>query len=488
MQTRTAGRIAWSLMGLVVLVVLASLWLDVLNRLNSLPPGFPSIWNDLVGLSLFVLPYAAVGALIVSRHPGNRIGAIFLIVGLGAAVVFLAGQYAVHLLLSGSGPGTGGAWAAWLSGWSEPLWVLALTSLILLFPDGRLPSRRWLPVAWLWGLMFAALVAPHFVPGSMAEVTGFDVGNPVGISALGFLRRYMDVGFHLLVWVLLPASFVALVVRFRISGGIERQQIKWITFVLVIDIAMLEMVEFGLSVPQALQLMVFGALPIAAGVAIFRYRLYDIDVILNKTLVYGVLAAFIGAVYVLVAVVIGAIVGATELLSLVATAIAAMAFKPVQQRAQRLANRLVYGERAAPYETLSLFSEQVAEVYSTDEVLPRMARILAEGTGASRAEVWLRFGSELRPFASWPGEGASTSPVEISGDSLPRIVEASRVEAASSTAQVCDRGELIGALTVTKPPYAPLTPVEEKLLSDLASRAGPVLRNVALIADLRRPG
>ncbi len=113
----------------------------------------------------------------------------------------------------------------------------------------------------------------------------------------------------------------------------------------------------------------------------------------------------------MVAVVIGALIGATEVLSLVATAIAAVAFKPVQHRAQRLANRVVYGERAAPYETLSRFSEQVAEVYSTNEVLPRMARILAEGTGASRAEVWL--------------------------------------------------------------------------LADLASRGGAVLRNVALIADLR---
>jgi hypothetical protein len=243
--------------------------------------------------------------------------------------------------------------------------------------------------------------------------------------------------------------------------------------------------EFGVSVPQPLEFVVFGALAVAAGIAILKHRLYDIDVILNKTLVYGTVATFMGAVYVVVAVVIGAVVGATEVLSLVATAIVAVAFKPVQHRAQRFANRVVYGERAAPYETLSRFSEQMAEVYSSDEVLPRMARVLAEGTGASRAEVWLRFGSELRPFASWPQEAASTSPVAISHDSLPKIVAASRVQAASSTAEVRDRGELVGALTVTKSPYEPLTPVEEKLLSDLAARVGPVLRDVALIADLR---
>ncbi len=487
MQTRTARWIAWSLLGLALLLVMASVWLDVLNRHNQLPPGFPSIWSDLVGLPLFVVPFAAVGALIVSRRPGNRIGAIFLIVGLGTATVFLAEQYAIHLVLTGRGPGAGGAWAAWLSGWFEPLWVLALTSLVLLFPDGHLPSRRWVPVALLWWLMFATLVAPHFVPGSVSEVTDFDIDNPVGIPALGFLRGYMDVGFHLLIWIVLPGSLVALVLRYRHSRGFERQQMKWITFILIVEIVMVELLEFSVSVPVPLQLMVFSALAIAAGIAILKYRLYDIDVILKQTLVYGALAAFIGAVYVVVAVVIGALIGATEVLSLVATAIVAVAFKPVQHRAQRLANRIVYGERAAPYATLSRFSEQVAEVYPTDEVLPRMAKILAEGTGASRAEVWLRFGSELRPFASWPQEGASTSSVAASSDSVPTIVAESRVEAASRTAEVRDRGEIVGALTVTKPPYEPLTPVEEKLLADLASRAGPVLRNVALIADLRTP-
>src|SRR5881396_2019075 len=101
MQTRTGKWIAWSLMGLVVLLVLASLWLDILNRHHTLPPGFPTLWSDLLGLLLFVMPFAAVGALIVSRRPGNRIAAIFLIVGVGTALEFLASQYAVHLVLTG---------------------------------------------------------------------------------------------------------------------------------------------------------------------------------------------------------------------------------------------------------------------------------------------------------------------------------------------------------------------------------------------------
>jgi signal transduction histidine kinase len=183
--------------------------------------------------------------------------------------------------------------------------------------------------------------------------------------------------------------------------------------------------------------------------------------------------------------VIGAFIGATEGLALVATAIVAVAFQPVRARAQGIANRLVYGKRATPYEVLSEFSERVAETYSIEDVLPRMARILAEGTGAIRTEVWLRVRSELRPAASWPEGGTSASPVAITGDVLPAIASASRVAAATSVAQVRHQGVLLGALTVIKPPLEPLTPAEEKLLADLASQAGLVLRNVALLSDLR---
>jgi signal transduction histidine kinase len=178
-------------------------------------------------------------------------------------------------------------------------------------------------------------------------------------------------------------------------------------------------------------------------------------------------------------VVIGAFIGVTEGLSLLATAIVAVAFQPIRQRAQRVANRLVYGERATPYEVLSEFSEHVGEAYAGEDILLRMARLLAEGTGASTAIVWLRIGSEIRPAATWPSNGAPPAPRHLDDDQVPGFDDA------SVSAPVRHHGELLGVLTLVKPPNEALSPVEQKLVTDLAAQAGLVLRNSRLIEDLR---
>ena len=170
----------------------------------------------------------------------------------------------------------------------------------------------------------------------------------------------------------------------------------------------------------------------------------------------------------------------SRLLTVLAAVVMAVAFQPVRERARRLANRVVYGKRATPYEVLSDFSERAAGAYSTEDVLPRMAPVLAEGTGATRAEVWLRVGAELRPAASWP-EPSGEEPLRL------RIVgdELSEVPGSGQAFPVRHQGELLGALTLTKPPSEPLTPTETKLLSDLASQVGLVLRNVRLTSELQ---
>jgi signal transduction histidine kinase len=150
----------------------------------------------------------------------------------------------------------------------------------------------------------------------------------------------------------------------------------------------------------------------------------------------------------------------------------------VRERLQKVANRLVYGKRATPYEVLSQFSERVAESYAADDVLPRMARVLADGTGAARADVWLRAGDLLRQAASWPTDSADVEPSRVIGDALPEMLEADRA------VEVRHQGELLGALTVTKRKGESLTPVEEKLLTDLAAQAGLVLKNVGLTSEL----
>jgi signal transduction histidine kinase len=220
----------------------------------------------------------------------------------------------------------------------------------------------------------------------------------------------------------------------------------------------------------------FVGIPAAIAVAIFRYRLYDVDLVIRKTVVFGVLAAFITAVYVAVVVGLGSIFTNTLVLRIAATALVAVAFQPVRDRANRLANRLVYGDRASPYEVLARFGERVGETYASDDVLPRIARVIAEGTAAARSDVWLRLGDRLTLAASWPVSEPQAS-FAIEGDDLPPI-DADRV------APVRHQGELLGAIAVTKPASEPLAAGEAELLDRLAEQAGLVLANARLTADL----
>ena len=251
---------------------------------------------------------------------------------------------------------------------------------------------------------------------------------------------------------------VALVRRRSRASAIVRQQLKWFLFACAFILFTGFVPHFAsvvITFPPDVTFVIsaffiasFILVPVAAGFAILRYRLYDIDVVISRTLVYGSLAVFITAVYVGVVVGIGTLIGSggqpNLVLSIVATAIVAVAFQPVRERLQKVANRLVYGKRATPYEVLSQFSERVAETYAAEEALPKMARILADGTGAERARVWLRAGTLLRPAAAWPeADGAAEEPVPVRGDDLPDLPGEEAVP-------VRHQGELLGALTVTK--------------------------------------
>jgi len=210
-------------------------------------------------------------------------------------------------------------------------------------------------------------------------------------------------------------------------------------------------------------------LPISIAIAVLRYRLYDIDVVINRTLVYGALASFITAVYVGVVVGIGTLVGSGSrpnlALSIVATAIVAVAFQPVRESVQRFANRLVYGERATPYEVMAGFADRMAGTLSADEVLPQMAEAAARGVGAQAARVTLILPGGTKRSTVWPPNS--------SGDQFAR------------TLPVSYRDEPVGEIAVREGPGQPITPGEGRLLADLAAQAGLVLHNVRLTAELQ---
>jgi signal transduction histidine kinase len=287
----------------------------------------------------------------------------------------------------------------------------------------------------------------------------------------------------LLMFLLGIASAVSLLLRLRRSRGDEREQLKWFAFAALVVVVVVILVSPLFGIPDWIQVLAFPLIPIASAIAILKYRLYDIDVVINKTLVVGALAVFITLVYLAVVVGVGALVGAggrpNAALSIAATAIVAVAFQPLRERARRFANRVVYGRRATPYEVLSEFSGRMGESLATEDVLPRTAVIVGQGTGATRSEVWLRLGGELHLEAAWP-EGRS-------GERSLRLVdgEPPSIPGAALQVPVRHRGELLGALAIAKPSNDPVSPAERKLVEDLAAQAGLVLRNVALISELR---
>ena len=485
MTDRTAGRIAWAVTFASFAMAGSSLVLFYLTRATPTLASGGTLSNLIPCVT-----FGALGGLVASRQPRNIVGWMMLTIATATGASAFGIYVAKRALLSGVSPDGWVRWPGSLNGWITNLGLGALILVFLLFPNGKPLGRP-----WRWVARITVIVSI-----GISVVTGLDptpvkvaprlppLSNPMGVSVLKGVGN--SPAFLLLIILILVAS-VGLLLRLRRSEGDERQQIKW--FVLAVGVSMSVLVA-GFAVSGVSQ--AFGnamgnlsfnlgfafAVPGAAALAILRYGLYEVDVVINKTLVYGLLAAFFTAVYVAVVVGIGTAVGSTHnpFLTLVAAAVIAIAFNPARVRAKRLADRLVYGERATPYEVLSEFSERMSDTYALDDILPRMARVLAEGTGGY-AEIWLRVGSTLRSVAFWPSEDAPTHPEgsALVGETLPEFVGVSKAT------PVLQHGELLGAITVTKPANDPLRPAEDKLIDDVASQAGLMLRNVRLIEELR---
>lgn len=480
MSTRRASWLAWSLAATGLAMLAAGTVLVVINL-------------DAVGSNAAVIVLfgscAVIGALAVSRQPDNLVGWLFLAAGVVAALQILPGELAVFMYRHG-GPLLAVQWLAWLGNWG---WIVAyaplLTLLPLLFPDGRLPSRRWRPLAWLaFGWIAFLAVAFAIAPGRFDQPP---VDNPAGIGPSGsFAAAISSSNLPLFVAAIICVLCVcSLFFRYRRADGDVRQQVKWFGLGVAFTLACLlaGWAAWAAQGAQQWSLDVLGTIgilgvPVGAAIAILWFRLFDIDVVISKAIVYGSLAAFIAIVYVGLVAGVGQLAGSigTPALSAIAAAIVALAFQPVRRRMQRFANRLVYGRRATPYEVLSDFSGQVAHAYSVEDILPKMAQIVTAGTGAARAEVWLRVGAELRSVARWPQNGAaSPSPVPMPSGDIPVFGDGEAVF------PVVHQGDMLGAIAVRAPAGDPITTDKEKLIANLAAQAGLVLRNVRLLEDIR---
>ncbi len=443
--------------------------------------------------------YATLGALVV-RRAGNVIGWLLLGIGAGLAVQTFTSTYAV---LGITHPGTLPApeLVGLLAEWSFVPLVSAIVFMLLLFPPGTLPSPRWRPFAAL-ALLATALTMAGFVvhprqialpaPGG-ASLT---IANPLGIESLGSVLSTVLPGtldsLGVVDVVLLAGALASLVVRYRSGRREVRQQIKWITLAVVAFVAcqaagLLGAAATGtgsnpvtIAAYTGTPVIVLYGIPALITVAILKHGLYEIDVIINRAIRYGLLSAALTAIYVGIVVGIGTLAGYAggPLLTAAAALAIAVLFQPLRRRAQLLANQIVYGQRATPYQVLADFAEDMAGQLDADAALDRMSSVLAGATGAVRVEVWVRVGPQLRARVTWPHGSAPAAVPLPGGDRLPEL-------GATRAIAVRHTDELLGAITIEKPRNEPVSAAEDKLLAHLASQAGLVLRNVRLTAELQ---
>jgi len=486
-RARNLRPLAWATLAIAATCSVAAIAISSRNGPIVVEPDFGGVstsFSITAVFSLLLLCFSLVGVTLAVKRPGNGLGWLFCGSGLVLAFSNLASTYETHGISTNPGSLPG---AEWFGLASDVLWIPFISTttvfLFLWFPEGRpvgtgrRRASRIATAAVLTATIVGALAEPHLYQYKR-------IPNPLGVHLSGwFTNTLVGIGFAVILLTLLY-SVASLIGRLRRATGDERLQLRWFVYaaglvlVFFVPSTILDSVPIVVQVAGGISLL---AIPASVAIAVLKYRLYDIDVVISKTIVYGALALFISAVYVAIVVGAGLAIGAGSsnlALQVTATAVVAIGFQPLRSRFQRIANRFVYGERATPYEVLTRFSERMAGTYATEDVLPRTARVIAEGTGAERTDVWLRIGDTLRPGATWPFDGARSDPIALESGALPAI------PVADHAAPVTFHDQLLGAISVAMPATQPITPAARKLVDDLASQAGLVLSNVRLAADL----
>ena len=483
MNEQTARRLSWSIALVSVVLTLIGLIFSVLALIAD---GHHPTFSHMFFQPILTITYCVVGALVASRQPRNPIGWMFCATGLLSALNMLSAGYALYDRLAvTSGVLPGAVIAHWLTFW---IWIpnglLPITFPLLLFPDGQLLSARWRPIAWAAGIGTVAYTfGTAIIPGPAQSLSSTWEFNPLGIASVAGVVTALLIIAAPILGVGIIGSIASVIVRFRNATGIERAQIKWLAFagVIVVVANILGGIPWLISPndPTSLEITIVVTqvtlvnIVVATGIAILRYRLWDIDVIINRTLVYGSLTALIIAIYILIVGSLGALLqaGGSLPISLVGTGIVAITFEPLRERLQRGVNRMMYGERHDPYAVLGRLSERLEVVVAAQSVLPTIVETVADTLKLPYAAIALKEGDRFRTAAEY--SRATTPEREQVGsmEILPLVYQA----------------ETVGQMMLApRAPGESFSQTDHRLLETIARQAGVAAYNVRLTQDLQR--
>jgi hypothetical protein len=384
-------RLAALLAGLAVALMALG---TVLQAVNGSLPGLTDESWTLVPLAI---GFPVVGAAIARHQPRHPIAWIFVCSGVGAAAAKFTYHYAEYALVTRPGAVPLGVVVAWVSDW---VWATGgiplLTFGLLLFPDGHLPSRRWRPVAWLAAATLALfLCGSAFHTGPLSNFPA--ITNPVAIDAAEPLLRVVQPLSAVLFPVVLVCSAASILVRLRRARGLERQQLKWLAYavaVAAVAIALASREWAGWAVAQVVALVAVGFIPVAIGVAILRYRLFDIDRLISRTLVYGLLTALLAGMYATGVFAAGRLLdpaqGRSELAVAASTLAVAALFQPLRRRIQRLVDRRFNRSRYDAARTVEAFSSRLREAIDLDNLSAELLAVVDQTMAPTQVSLWLR--------------------------------------------------------------------------------------------------
>lgn len=473
MKPRTARFLAWSIGAVYIILAAIGLTLQLLTDTSYTNIAFPVL--------LIIIPvvaiWPAVGALIISRHPRHPVGWLLNLGLLSSAFdMFFSGyvSYGTNVY-AGTLPGMTLA-LLWLKWSGFPFAVTAFTLMVLLFPDGQPSSPFWRKVAWTTvATLLFYLPVQAVEPGAVDPFTGILLENPLAVnrSLWDILEPLWLIGLALLALGNL-AAVISLVLRLRRATGDERQQIKWLLIPALVFFTSIPFTIIGLveTSAQALGIAIALALPSVAGMvfatafAIFRYRLYDLDLLINRTLVYGSLTMLVVAIYVLVVGTLGTLFQAQGnlVIALLATGIVAVVFQPLRERLQHSVNRLIFGERDDPIEALSRLGRQLETAVAPGDVLPMLVETIAQTLKFPYVGIHLRAENGDNVAAAY-------------GDAPQELVHF----------PLLHQGERIGRLAVAlRSPGTSFSSAEMRLLRNIARQAGAAVHTVQLMTDLQR--